>query len=668
MYLNIDVKKILDSKKPKINPLTESYNLAKSNQTPVNIINFMQDYKKASKETILENLDTLCDINSDITFSYFNNVIESAELSDDVLNKYKLHISSLLESSEDDTYLNRLNESISKIDTIITNNNDMETIREEMLLNLNISRIQQSCIFESYLADELEVLIYNINSSPEAITDYELIIRKIKTSKTTEYFSSFPLLLTKNTEMLRNLTIRVNGDVLQLLTSMPLVITKKLCETRMDQTAVKSYIKILDYQIALLYKDLKQNEPYKYQLYSTYVRNLVDSKKKLTEKYLPKGCNIEESLDTIDFDVFEPIDYLTGISEAVGRGGWSHLARNFGTITKNMFVSTKKSYKGLWPGLLKMVNKCKTIDEVNYMKRDLSSAYTQLDKLKKNKPERAEAIDEHIEWLKTVYKKALDDKAKELKEKSKLKESVNNVEEHIAEMQPDIIMYDEGVHEDIVAELEDSLTNIIFDPGEDLNEVELENFIRLSAIYEASAVRKGMIKAGHKAGDATRKFTSKQREKSVNRKRAILPIKKAFSPIANMISGTITKLKQMDKKERTERIINGGFKLKLMKYIKKAIKIIIMGGVGFGVGKLLLGPIAGAALSAIGILTAVAIDKNADRKYRQSILIDLKNELAIVNEKIEDAKGEGEKGKKYELMRIQQKLKKDIERIQYNLN
>ena len=42
--------------------------------------------------------------------------------------------------------------------------------------------------------------------------------------------------------------------------------------------------------------------------------------------------------------------------------------------------------------------------------------------------------------------------------------------------------------------------------------------------------------------------------------------------------------------------------------------------------------------------------------------------LEIVNEKIEDAKSENDKKAKYELMRIRNKLVKDIERIEYNLN
>lgn len=547
MYLKIDSKKILESKTPKVDALTESLNFVKANQTPTNIINFMSSYKKCSKDVIIENLSSLCDINSDITFSYFYNVLEVAELSNTKLDEYKSHISSLLESSNDSDYSDKLTDSITVIDSIIENNNDMNLIREEMLLNLSVDRIKRSCVFESYLEDDLEVLIYNINSSPETISEYEQLIRKIKVSKTSEYFSSYPTLLVKNTDMIRNLNIRVTGDVLDLVTSMPTVIANKLCETNISATVAKSYIKIFDKQIALMYTELKHNDSSKYQLYSTYVRKLIEAKRKITDKY-----NIND---------------------------------------------VKESY----------------------------------------------------------------------------------ISENITEMQPDIVLYDEGVLEDVIAEMEDSLVNIIFDAGDEINEPELENFTRLYRTYEATnRVQKGMIKAGHKAGSGTQKVVNKMKSAQTDAKRATLPIKKSLEPIGNMLNNTINKLKDMDKKERTERIITGEFRLKLVNYIKSGI--IGLASIGAGVagakvvGKLaagvLLSPskLAGLIIVAIGILVGVGINKKIDAKHRQRILNDLESELAIVNEKIDDAKSANDNKSKYELMRIQQRLKKDIERIKFNLD
>lgn len=554
MYLNIDVNKVLRSKAPvkddNMISVAESFKNAENIQTPANIINFMTSFKNSSKENILENLSSLCDINSDITFSYFSNVLEVAELPDSILNQYKSYINTLLESVDDTDHIDRLNQTIAKIDSVIETNNDIELIRDEMLMKLNVDRIKRSCVFESYLEDDLEVLIYNINTSPETISEYEKIIRKIKMSKTSEYFSSFPMLLVKNTELIRNLRIRVVGDVLELLTSMPLVISKKFTEQKVSPTIIKSYVKILDKQIALLYSDLKQNEPAKYQIYSIYVKNLIDSKRQLCNKYTL--TNVKESITSLDND------------------------------------------------------------------------------------------------------------------------GVDTVDEHIAEMQPDIISYNECVLEDIIAEMEDSLTKIIFDPGEEINEPELENFTRLCKTLEATSnAQKGAIRAGHKIGAATQKTVNKAKASATDAKRVTLPIKKAIEPVYNAINNTVNKLKEMDKKERTERIITGGFKLKLMNYIKKGIGLIALGGVSMAaakaVGGAFFGPIVGIIISAIGILSAVAIDRNIDKKHRQNILIDLKNELKMVEEKIEDAKSDNERSKKYELMRIQQKLKKDIERIEYHL-
>ena len=680
MYLNINVNKVLNEKTPKLDKLTESFNNIKFDQTPKKIIEFMSMYKKSSKDTILENLNLLYNINSDITFGYFNNVLEHAELPNALLNEYKTDISKLIESTSDYSYSDKLEESITVIDAMIENNNDIELIREEMLLNLAINRIRKSCMFESYLEDDLEVLIYNINTSPETISEYEQLIRKIKVSKTSEYFSSYPMLLVKNTELIRNLTIRVTGDVLDLLTSMPIVIADKLTESNLSSSVVKSYIKILDKQIALMYISLKNNEPAMYQLYSAYVRNLINAKRKISEKY--NISSIKESFD-IENEIVEeklqnPFKVMAHANKTVGKGGWSHFRRNLGPMTKNAFVNTSKSYKGLWPNLLKMVDNCKNIDEVNYLRRDVNIALSSFTKLKKNQPERIKAIEEHEEWLKTVYRKALSDKAKELKEKTKIKESF--ILENITEMQPDVVLYDEGVIEDVIAELEDSLANIIFDPDDELNETELENFARLARTYEAtSKLQKGMIKAGHKAGSGAQKIVTKARSSQVDMKRATLPIKKAIDPIYNAINNTINKLKEMDKKDRVERIITGGFKLKLKNYIKKAINIVISVGAGSvakdifvkGAPKVIggaLGPLVGVLITAIGIYASIAIEKKTDNKVRQEVLTDLKNELTIVNEKIDDAKSDNNRKAKYELMRIQQKLKKDIERIEYNLN
>ena len=69
----------------------------------------------------------------------------------------------------------------------------------------------------------------------------------------------------------------------------------------------------------------------------------------------------------------------------------------------------------LRPKLLKLAKKAKTIERINYLRKDLSIGKSQLKTLMKNKPEFKEQIEAHLEWVDTVYRQALNDRAKELK-------------------------------------------------------------------------------------------------------------------------------------------------------------------------------------------------------------------------------------------------------------
>ena len=86
---------------------------------------------------------------------------------------------------------------------------------------------------------------------------------------------------------------------------------------------------------------------------------------------------------------------------------------------KNMFDDPTKTgnFEKIRPRLLRLVAKSKTLDDVNYLKRDARAAKVQLTKLKQNRPNIAKQIDAHIKWIETDYMNALNDKAKEIKSK-----------------------------------------------------------------------------------------------------------------------------------------------------------------------------------------------------------------------------------------------------------
>ena len=121
-----------------------------------------------------------------------------------------------------------------------------------------------------------------------------------------------------------------------------------------------------------------------------------------------------------------------------------------------------------------------------------------------------------------------------------------------------------------------------------------------------------------------------------------------------------TKLKEKDAAERREVIIKGGCVPKVMRWIKRGIKILILGAVGQVIP-------AAAIISGITFIGYIATDKYLDRKERAKIMRELEDEIMICNEKIDDSRGDDNKQKKYELMRIRNNLTRTRDKIRFGL-
>lgn len=137
-------------------------------------------------------------------------------------------------------------------------------------------------------------------------------------------------------------------------------------------------------------------------------------------------------------------------------------------------------------------------------------------------------------------------------------------------------------------------------------------------------------------------------------------LKRTTDPFSKLIEDTYTKLKKADQNERRNMIIKGGLVNKISRAVKRGIVAMIAGNV-------LGGPIGGVIITGITILASIAVDKHMDKREKNKILQELEDELEMVEEKIEDSRGDEDKSKKYELMRIRAKLKKEIDRIQLGL-
>lgn len=248
-------------------------------------------------------------------------------------------------------------------------------------------------------------------------------------------------------------------------------------------------------------------------------------------------------------------------------------------------------------------------------------------------------------------------------------ESSKEVNENIGTMAPDIVYAEEDCDtlplQKKKAELDFSI-NFVKTFMDETEEINLESFnammragYRYDNLVEQEAISEGVgdaVKgAAIKANNGMRKVANKIRKGSNERHRVGVAVKKIPQHVDSLVTNTIGQISKMDKNERRKRIIEGGFKFKLFKIIRNAILV----GAAW-----MISP----ALAAIGILTHLILDRQLDNKVRDELLDELEMELKMTREKLKDAEQKGDQKKKYQLMRIENALDKDIKRVRFRLN
>lgn len=264
-------------------------------------------------------------------------------------------------------------------------------------------------------------------------------------------------------------------------------------------------------------------------------------------------------------------------------------------------------------------------------------------------------VDWYTDKLKEC-KKLLDSKIREICKSPELNkildENIEYDEELIKLVNRANKVYSEMVRESIYLLSQDEETELTL---EQLTKV-TKLCITHQSIIEAAGHQSLVWKAGHAVDKASRKILTNGKGAYDTSGRNTSGLSKAAQNIEKLINYPINKIIKSDKAERKDRIIEGRWRLKIWKLIRKAI-----------LGKMLyvaFGPVS----AAIGLMTSVALDKKLDRRVRNDIVHEMETELRIINEKIDDAKGENDKKEKYELMRLKDKLEKDIQRVKYGLN
>ena len=112
-----------------------------------------------------------------------------------------------------------------------------------------------------------------------------------------------------------------------------------------------------------------------------------------------------------------------------------------------------------------------------------------------------------------------------------------------------------------------------------------------------------------------------------------------------------------------EKIVEGRPAVKISRFIRNGI----MNLAGEKGAATLSGTGAAAVVVAIGLYCKKNLTKKTEEREKKRILLELETDLKLTREKIEDAKAENDKKKKYQLMRIESTLEKEITRIKYGL-
>lgn len=216
-------------------------------------------------------------------------------------------------------------------------------------------------------------------------------------------------------------------------------------DRKMSDLGTKELSKVIKKKVLKVVEDEKKDGKIKADLFA----ELDDAAKEEEETLEDTTGEDAGTSDTGDDNVSESVNLM----ENSNKTGQKLVRRNFIDVMKNIWANTLETgkFEEVQPRLLKIVDSCKTTEEVEYLRRDINAnkrTYKQYADIVKDvehggkncteqqikiiskrlkKGLTSKKVYDHIKWVETVYTKALSDKGKELKKQSKVTESVEDL-------------------------------------------------------------------------------------------------------------------------------------------------------------------------------------------------------------------------------------------------
>lgn len=340
---------------------------------------------------------------------------------------------------------------------------------------------------------------------------------------------------------------------------------------------------------------------------------------------------------------------------------FNKLIANQDTETNTMLNAVKEAYNGI------LQSNSFSFDDYNRLIEAVENVEDKVAETEDIDSEIRLKVNEYLGNLNEVYKKLMEAAEYDDIDVTEVEEvdsvELINVVQHAS---PDNIAKDADVEElpdeDIIEELHEYAIDY-----EELKEVSndekidsgkalevLENMTsrlyNIETILEDSGRNTMSAKVARKREQLSRKAVVVAKKAVDKNRHAMVATKKAAQHIDNLVSSTIEKIINSPYKDKREEIIKGQYHIKLHNLVKKAI---LHGGAFY------INPV----LGAIALMGTISRDKYIDARVRKQVIDELQEELKMIDEKIDDAKSDGNKQQKYQLMRMRSKVEKEIERI-----
>ena len=649
-----------------MNSIKERFESLRENYTVANAINYVDFLDECSKSDIID-----CFENAFVEpikgAEFTKKFILLNSFSENELNMMKVSLESFLEKAEssfyeNETHMQDVRECIEIIDA------KLESVEHISLVDL---------VLESFYLDDMDIACEGAQTSDMTIK--QIISKdvndetKVKlANKLIEHLKadSIPLNTVKGVNTIISTTaiviyyaLTVPIAVVGLLLPVPIIMVRNLINNGAKSGNIAIYKRVLDAEIKKV--EAAQKSGKASTDVETYRQNLLQARQMLDET---KKVTLESTL--IDLDESETVHEKINLLDSAIRENFVRFALSeeetveesidwFNNIVKLSNVKelivqeltepvtegflNRYSIASKLQGSLGDAKKFKSI-----AKRGINSAESEKELKHIVNIIKSDALSAKHPILVGASPMAVSDAltnrkdSKEIGEWVKSDEFIKIVEDKRKKLQAVKESFEDDEFDDLEDELED-----IFD---DFNEE--DEFVEEGT--KSDEKRKNVNVVANKIKTKAHKLKDKTKKAGQGTKAALHQVKKVGDALDDAATNTVNKAKNTYRNDIREEIIEDKTRIKLFRIIRK--------GIGVGVAAMV-----NPAVGAITALTTYALSKKVKEKERRRILNELNEELEIVNEKIEDARGDSDKEKKYQLMRIRNQLNRDIKRIQYRV-